>query len=210
MSRGTGLVALILMVAVVGTLGGGWALDHRIHGEGFCHSCHLPDGGPLHGPKMATTVAEPPQSLAGLHYHQPEEERLRCPDCHHGADWRERLIIMSHAARNTFQYFFGDFREPDEMRVPIPDHFCNRCHADVAKKAPFQSFHSSWGHGEMQVMDRVIGCTECHVVHDQKPAAGTSFMAREPTLEICRACHGRSLIWETVEIQLKRDLGLRP
>ena len=209
MNRRGGVILGLLGLLLAAVAGGGWTLNRAIHAEGFCVSCHLPDGSPLHGPKMATMVAEPPVTLAGLHFHQ-ERGRLRCPDCHHGADWRERLEIMSHAAANTFQYFFGDYREPTAMRVPIPDRFCNRCHADVADKAPFQSFHWSWGHGEMKVVDRVITCVECHTNHTRRPREGTSFMARDPTLELCRVCHGRSLIWETVEIQLERDLGLRP
>lgn len=203
-----GIVLGGVAVLAAGLAASGWTLNHTIHQEGFCVSCHLPDGGPLHGPKMAGMVAEPPVTLAGVHYHMAED-RLHCPDCHHGTDWRERLEIMGHAAHNTFRYFFTDYREPDQMLVPIPDQFCNRCHADVKDEAPFQSFHWSWGHGEMKVVDRVITCTECHVNHSLRPDGQTSFMAKEPTLELCRVCHGRSLIWETVEIQLERDLGIR-
>lgn len=201
---------LLLVVLALGVLTGGWTLNQRLHTEGFCDSCHLPDGSRLHGRKMDLMTARPPDSLAGAHFHGGPDERLRCPDCHHGTTPRETAVIMTEAALNTAHYFFGDYDEPEDLTVPIPDDFCHRCHQNLATTAPFGSFHSSWSHAELEVLDHRIHCPDCHRMHRPRPDEGGSFLHRAETLEQCDLCHGRAMNRESVVIGLERDLGLRP
>ncbi len=200
---------LLLVVLGLGVAGGGWTLNRQIHAEGFCDSCHLPDGDRLHGRKMDLMTATPPGSLAGAHFDTGPGERLHCPDCHHGTTPEETVVIMTDAALNTLRYYFADYGEPEHLKVPIPDRFCDRCHQDLATSVPFGSFHASWSHGELKVLDHEIHCTDCHRMHRPRPDTGDSFLHRDETLEQCDLCHGRAMNRESVVIGLERDLGLR-
>lgn len=61
--------------------------------DGFCVSCHLPSGKPLHQKKMEMMTSRESLSLAGVHF-QNKKSPLGCPECHHGTNLTERIEVF--------------------------------------------------------------------------------------------------------------------
>jgi nitrate/TMAO reductase-like tetraheme cytochrome c subunit len=114
---------------------------------------------------------------------------FRCIDCHGGTSPLGRLRVKLLAARDAFWYVVGDFEEPTEMRWPLWDEDCLKCHT-AFDESTVEAWRSPRFH-QLPVHNAALGvdCVECHRVH----AAGgnpTAFFLHAPSVRAqCVRCH---------------------
>lgn len=185
------LVILPFAAALAAPLGW-WASDRLEEDDAFCSACHLPSGAPLHEEKLADFRARPAISLAVAHAAAGNEARadgaFRCIDCHGGTGLAGRARVKLLSARDALVYVTGRFAEPEEMRWPLRDEDCRRCHtkfASAASEWEAPNFH------ELPVHNRElgVGCVECHLAHERGGLAERAFVHPRPVRAQCARCH---------------------
>ena len=154
----------------------------------FCFSCHL------HEEKFKRFTSVPFTDLSGPHH----AERVRCIDCHGGADVGMRLGVWSLAAVDTGKFLVGRYREPDHMRLPLRPKECTQCHSPILKHQPAltaeqeEALEGRAGNGyhEIRSHDAVrITCVQCHTAHTTDGNPKAQFIARTRVQPLCRKCH---------------------
>lgn len=149
----------------------GWMLSDAVErNNDFCNACHLPSGAILHEPIRRDFDGRPPMNLAARHAvvvraDLPDEDRMRCIDCHGGVGLLGRAEVKLLAARDTLVYLSGDFDEPSEMSQPLKDADCRQCHASFDETpSEFQRprFHELGVHNVSLGLD----CVQCHTSHE--------------------------------------------
>ena len=154
----------------------------------FCFGCHL------HEEKFKRFTSVPFTDLTGPHH----AERVRCIDCHGGADAVMRVRIWSLAAVDTAKFFFGDYREPDHMRLQLRSKECTQCHTPILKHTTAltaeqeEALEGRAGNGyhEIRSHDAVrITCVQCHTAHTTDGNPKAQFIARTRVQPLCRKCH---------------------
>ena len=171
----------------------GWAVtDHLERDNDFCISCHLTEDAPLHDAIRRDFDALEPASLAGLHGVADVEGRdaaaFRCIDCHGGASFVGRARVKVLAAKDAFWYAVGHFEEPTEMRWPLWDEDCGKCHAsfDTSRSQREQSrFHALGVHNVSLGVD----CVECHSSHEPGGNPDGYFLQVKSVRAQCARCH---------------------
>lgn len=148
---------------------------------GFCVSCHLDEGTPLHADKNRLFAQEPPVNLSGLH--RRKLKGFSCTGCHSGVSVGGKLNVALVEAKNTLRYFFGKYEEPKKLDLALmPDENCEGCHKEPAE-AP-DSFHGAKAH-------RPKVKTPCAVCHDghTRGRADYHFINEEKLRDACNHCH---------------------
>jgi predicted CXXCH cytochrome family protein len=154
----------------------------------FCFSCHL------HEQKFKRFTSVPFTDLTGPHH----AERVRCIDCHGGADPVMRLRVWSLAALDTGKFLLGRYHEPDHMRLQLRSKECTQCHTPIVKHAPAltaeqeEALEGRAGNAYHQIRshDAVrIPCVQCHTSHTTDGDPKAQFIARKRVEPICRKCH---------------------
>jgi predicted CXXCH cytochrome family protein len=154
----------------------------------FCFSCHL------HEEKFKRFTSVPFTDLSGPH----RAARVRCIDCHGGADVVMRLRVWSLAAVDTGKYLVGRYHEPDHMRLPLRPKECTQCHTPILKRQPAltaeqeealegrtgNAYHAIRSHDSIRT-----NCVQCHASHTTDGDAKAQFIARKRVEPICRECH---------------------
>ncbi len=135
-----------------------------------------------------------PLSLAAAHARAgvPESgarREFRCIDCHGGTSLRGRLRVKAVSVRDAFWYGVGRFEEPQQMRSPLWDEDCAKCHErfDEAGPAEWESprFHQLPVHNA----ELGVGCVECHQSHEAGGDPEAWFIAADHTRAQCARCH---------------------
>ena len=172
----------------------GWAVtDYLERDNDFCIACHLTEEVPLHDAIRLDFDAQAPASLAGLHGVAGVEGRahaaFRCIDCHGGASFVGRARVKALAAKDAFWYAMGHFEEPTEMRWPLWDEDCAKCHTsfDQKRSKPWQRarFHELGVHN----VSLGVGCVECHLSHEPGGNPDGYFLHAKPVRAQCARCH---------------------
>ena len=154
----------------------------------FCFACHL------HEQKFKRFTSVPFTDLTGPHH----GERVRCIDCHGGADVVMRLRVWSLAAVDTGKFLVGRYREPDHMRLQLRPKECTQCHTPILKRQPAltaeqeealegragNAYHAIRPHDAVRTT-----CVQCHTSHTTDGDPKAQFIARKRVEPICRECH---------------------
>jgi predicted CXXCH cytochrome family protein len=195
-----GVAGALLLAALFLT-----ALAAKERDNRFCVSCHL------HDEKFLRLTASEASDLAGLHYLKKAE--VGCIACHGGADPVMRAKVWAVAGFDTLRFLAGTYREPTDMRLPLRDAECRRCHTptlgrpvssspaataakpvdatdeSVAAEAETEgrggtSYHAIREHDTVR-----IACVRCHTSHTTDANAADKFLSRPRITTICRDCH---------------------
>jgi predicted CXXCH cytochrome family protein len=175
---GLGLVTSITFAGVIAK-----ERDNR-----FCFACHL------HEEKFKRFSSVPFTDLTGPHF----SERVRCIDCHGGADVVMRLRVWSLAALDTGKFLVGRYREPDRMTLELRPKECTQCHTPILKGQPAltaeqeealegragNAYHAIRPHDSVRT-----NCVRCHTSHTTDGDPRAQFIARTRVEPICRECH---------------------
>ena len=174
-------LALITSVAFAGLIAK--ERDNR-----FCFACHL------HEEKFKRFTSVPFTDLTGPH----RAERVRCIDCHGGADLVMRLRVWSLAAMDTGKFLVGRYHEPEHMRLPLRSKECTQCHTPILKRQPAltaeqeealegragNAYHAIRPHDAVRTT-----CVQCHPSHTTDGDPKAQFITRNRVEPICRECH---------------------
>ncbi len=187
--------AWLALVGVCLAAPAGFVVSDRLEARNdFCSSCHLEPGVPLHQAIRRDFDAAAAASLAAAHARAdvldagaPRE--FRCIDCHGGASLTGRLRVKLLAARDAFWYVVGHFEEPQEMRWPLWDEDCAKCHPDFDESEPAE--WESPGFHQLAVHNAELGvaCVECHRSHEADGDPAAHFIAASHVRSQCARCH---------------------
>lgn len=184
-----GIVVAALLFAGLGW----WWSDVLERDNDFCNACHLSVDAPLHIDIREDFDSRPPATLAGVHGFSTEVSRaastaVRCIDCHGGVGPLGRTRVKLLAARDAFVWLSGDFEEPAEMKHPLRDADCRKCHTGVRQSGDSESqekFHDLAVHN----VDLGVDCVECHTVHKGGTSAALFFLDADLVRTQCGRCH---------------------
>lgn len=110
--------------------------------------------------------------------------RVKCIDCHIGADRKDYLVIKALAAWDTGRWVVGAYTDPGILRYPLGDRTCLKCHPDGGENPRVEkAFHNASYH-----RDPRNGCSECHRSHLKAPAE-TRFLLQALAKPLCDQCH---------------------
>ncbi|MCC6643055.1 MAG: cytochrome c3 family protein [Deltaproteobacteria bacterium] len=172
----------------------GWLVTDRLESRNdFCNACHIEPGRPLHERIRHDFDARPPADLAAAHAHAGNRERddgaFRCIDCHGGVGLVGRARVKVLAAKDAFWWAAGRFEEPREMRWPLRDEDCTKCHgsfsapaADAGGAAPFHAI-------PIHNVDFEVRCVACHAAHETGVDPQAHFMDASRLRPLCARCH---------------------
>lgn len=166
--------------------------DHFEQENDFCNACHLTATQPLHEEIRRDFDARPAPSLAASHARAGNRARedgaFRCIDCHGGTGFLGRARVKVLAAKDAFWYVAGRFEEPREMRHPLWDEDCTKCHGrfDPAADAGPEPFHAVAVHN---ALDFAVRCVTCHGAHGADGNPETYFLAASRIRPQCARCH---------------------
>ncbi|MBI5177661.1 MAG: hypothetical protein HZA04_00195 [Nitrospinae bacterium] len=179
MSKTLAIVPVALLALAVGWIGVSGAVKER---PGFCVSCHLDAGTPLHAEKHRRFIQENPQDLAGYHRTKVPGE-FACSGCHDGRTIGTKARVVWAEVHNTFLYVFGKFEEPAIPNLALlPDENCEGCHAEMKKERG--RFHGFAAHRPRVT----VACIACHRAH----AAGNArrhYLDELKLAAVCAKCH---------------------
>ena len=190
------VLAAVVLAGLAGAVGGstGWFVTDALERDNdFCTTCHLTEGVPLHIDIRNEFDGSPPVNLAAVHGAVRVESRagddagFRCIDCHGGTGLMGRARVKVLAAKDAFWYVTGIFEEPHDMKWPLEEADCRKCHAGFETKAgewEAPAFHDITLHN----IDLGVGCVECHLVHRPGDAAHYSLDAQHTRTQ-CARCH---------------------
>jgi len=155
--------------------------DHLEQDNTFCTSCHLHEEKfrqfhPVQGQRLTLAAAH---NIDGA-------LNVKCIDCHIGATFTDKVIIKAIAARDTVAYLVGAFQEPDDLRHPLGNRTCLKCHTTGGRNPEDdKAFHHATYHFNMPLL-----CDQCHTVHPQANAS-TRFLRPQVVQPLCQECHAR-------------------
>lgn len=173
-------VGAALASGVVGFAAGAAITDRLEQDNRFCIACHRPEK-PLHGKVYESfyPVDGTLLTLAGTH-----NVRVKCIDCHIGADRKDYLIIKAMAAWDTGRWLVGAYKDPERLRYPLGDRTCLKCHPGGGQNPKLEkAFHNALYH-----RDPRNGCSDCHRSHLEAPAE-TRFLQSVIVKPLCDQCH---------------------
>ena len=180
-----GLVLFLILAPAAAALGLA-GVAHLASTEGFCTSCQLPSGRPLHELKAQLARPPPPRDMTAVHLQQ-HRAPMDCVGCHRGTGWRGRGVVLWGSLRNTLRYVFAGYREPESLGHPTEDAACVGCHGVAELASSAQRFH---GLRARQGLSALVTCTDCHLSHAQSPqGAGHAERLALAALAGCRRCH---------------------
>lgn len=191
-----GLVALGIVIA-----GGGFAFAaSQETRDSFCASCHSQPESTFYQRSIGAQAVD----LASFH----TAKSTRCIDCHSRAGLTGRLQAELLGARNAALWYTHSAVQPAQLRLPIQDPNCLKCHQDVTQQGfvPKESVTipgAAGGRGEEgrnnhwhQFMARwqaaapTAGtCVSCHSGHLTSGTAQSGFQDAQTTTSVCDACH---------------------
>jgi nitrate/TMAO reductase-like tetraheme cytochrome c subunit len=191
-----GLRGVVAWAAVVLGAVGWLATDRLEQDDDFCNACHLSADVPLHIDIRRDFDARPAASLAGRHGAAPaahrEDGALRCIDCHGGTGLVGRARVKALAAKDAFWYVVGHFEEPRQMRWPLWDDDCRKCHAAFDEDpAPAPSGSPRFHELPVHNADLGVGCVECHLTHAPGADPEAFFLHSGPVRAQCARCHSQ-------------------
>jgi predicted CXXCH cytochrome family protein len=167
-------------------------LSDRLEQENdFCNACHLTPAQPLHERIRHDFEARPAPNLASAHAAAGNDERpdgrFRCIDCHGGASVVGRVRVKALAAKDALVYLTGDFTEPEDMRWPLWDEDCSKCHArfEPTSGEGAEPFHAVPLHNT----DFEVRCVECHASHEAGGNAEAYHLDAARLKPLCARCH---------------------
>jgi hypothetical protein len=168
--------------AVLGFAAGAAITDRLEQDNRFCLACHRQEK-PLHWRIYASFYPEDGKlvTLAAAHN---VDARIKCIDCHIGADRKDYVIIKAIAAWDTARWLVGSYRDPEALRYPLGDRTCLKCHPGGGQNAEIEkAFHNAPYH-----RDPRNACSECHPSHPEAPAE-TRFLQAAVVKPRCDGCH---------------------
>ncbi|HVP30117.1 MAG TPA: hypothetical protein VMW35_13270 [Myxococcota bacterium] len=200
--RGRLFVALPVLAAALPLVAwAGWAISDRLEQRNeFCNSCHLPNGTPLHRDLRRDFDGVPHETLASVHGGAKVEARgdgpeaaFRCYDCHSGTGLVGRLRVKALAAKDALWYVAGRFEEPGEMRHPLRDADCRKCHATYPESERRAEGTGGWTRPFHAVAVHnaglEVGCVECHLAHERGGIPDAYFLQAKLLVDQCARCH---------------------
>lgn len=171
-----------MALGTVGFVAGAAITDRLEQDNSFCIACHRPEK-PLHAKVYATffPVDDKLIALAGAHN---ANGKVKCINCHIGADRKDYLIVKAMAAWDTARWLVGTYRDPETLRYPLGDRTCLKCHRDGGQNPKTKkAFHNAPYH-----RDPRNGCSDCHQSHLEAPAE-TRFLQSAIVKPLCDRCH---------------------
>lgn len=175
---GASIAALILFGLIIPVS----AMQLENHNS-FCASCHTEGEQTF----LDRSMAVKPVDLASIH---DIKGQARCIDCHTGPGIVGRYIGLTAGATDLISYFSGHYPQPAKLEEPWPDANCLKCHANIADKQDFNNhFHIFLPKWQAVDPKNAAHCVDCHASHDTTNDAGTAFINRKATLQVCDKCH---------------------
>ena len=132
---------------------------------------------------MKDFLGAPAASLVSAHH--GAKPGFRCIDCHGGASFANKLRVKALSARDAFFYVLGRFEEPREMRHPLWNEDCVKCHA-AYEPARDDAFHAIGVHN---LPEFAYDCVQCHQAHPTGRQKSLDYLERESLVAVCRNCH---------------------
>jgi len=175
-------VGAALAAGAVGFAAGAAITDRLEQDNRFCIACHRPEK-PLHAKVYGSfyPVEGKLITLAGAHN---ASARVKCIDCHIGADRKDYLIIKAMAAWDTGRCLVGAYKDPETLRYSLGDRTCLKCHPDGGQNPKKEkAFHNALYH-----RDPRNGCSDCHRSHLEAPTE-TRLLQRAIVKPRCDQCH---------------------
>lgn len=188
-------LASAVVVLVAGPLG--WVVTDRLEQRNdFCNACHLPNGAPLHAGLRRAFDAAPPVDLASAHAVAAREQGdapFRCFDCHQGTGFLGRAQVKLLAAKDAFWYLTGRFEEPTQMRYPLEDADCAKCHPSYPESEARAAGAEGWSRPFHAIAvhnaDFALSCVECHQAHERGGIPAAYFLRADALIKTCARCH---------------------
>ncbi len=143
----------------------------------FCVSCHLSPTQKLHQNKYDNFRDPLPKNMSALH-----RKEISCIGCHESRDFLRKSVQIFKESWNTLRYFFGTFREPEELSLNFVDDNCRECHAQLKS---MEMFHRAQAHGGKFL----VRCTECHPSHKTGGKKERYFIPLKNVRDQCILCH---------------------
>lgn len=178
------LISMLIISTFLGGLASIIALDRLEGNNKFCIACHLDENRSLHIDKFNEFIKNEPVNLAGLHVAKASGKEFKCINCHEGADIKARLKIKLLSSKDALVYLFGDPKEPNNLRIPLLDGDCLKCHHAYKPKNP-QDYHALLDHAR----GVPIKCIQCHISHKKGGMKELYFLDEKTVLPLCRKCH---------------------
>lgn len=172
---------LILLVGLVLSVSGMLYAAHLEGSDAFCASCHSqPETKYFQRTQQNKSV-----DLASFH----QTKVTHCIDCHSGPGVTGRLGAFLVGGRDLVAYLTHTDTQPAPLTVPIGDHNCLKCHADVTQTQSFnRHFHAFLP--QWQAADpNAATCVDCHTSHTTAGASSLMFLVDAPTTQVCQDCH---------------------
>ncbi len=183
---------LLLVMLLLG-VSSWWVSDVVERDNDFCNACHLSADIPLHIEIRKDFDLRPSSTLAGVHGSaatatRAEREAHRCIDCHGGVGFEGRARVKLLAAKDALVWLGGQFDEPGEMKHPLRDADCRKCHTgfrQYGEQEALEKFHGLMVHN----IDLGLDCVECHTVHDGGDDPELYFLDSGLVRSQCGRCH---------------------
>lgn len=172
----------LLMIVGLGTAVSSMLVGaHLEASDAFCASCHTQPESQY----FDRSQAQAPVDLASYH----RSQATNCIDCHSGSGLTGRLGAFMVGGHDLIAYMTHTDTQPAPLTVPIGDHNCLKCHADVVQTRSFdRHFHAFLP--QWQAADpNAATCVACHSGHTTSGAANVMYLIESPTTQVCQACH---------------------
>ncbi len=129
--------------------------------------------------------SSPSLDLATAHAHA--DEPVRCVGYHGGVGPVARPgVLYRLAVWDAVKWVSGRYSRPGQIRHPLPDINCGRCHEESAVEPGFKNhFHSMLHSAE----GPALRCVSCHLAHDASADARKVYIREPVVFPVCNACH---------------------
>lgn len=195
---------IVLVVVVIGgaalTVGGFvFAASMESH-DSFCASCHSQPESTYYGRSTAAQATD----LASFHTTQ----HTACIECHSGSGVTGRIAAELMGAYNATKWYTGSAVQPAQLKFPIGDANCLKCHATITSEGYVSKekitlpgnrrgreggeFGNHWHQRipEWQASAGKVGsCLSCHSAHTTGGTAQGGFLESTRVQGQCNACH---------------------
>jgi nitrate/TMAO reductase-like tetraheme cytochrome c subunit len=163
--RGTSIVLVIVVLAVIVMAGGGWGVLTYTAQPAFCNSCHI----------MNTRFVSWQRSA--------HSSAATCIECHSEPGTWEEIKAHLNGARYLYVMLTGEKSGP-LLRAEVSDASCLQCHPRTQLPEVIHThrvLHDTH-------LSRNVSCTDCHagLVH------GTLYGGQaRPPMQLCMDCHAQ-------------------
>ena len=181
--RWLAVIASLLVIGLLFTVGGSAAAIKLENRDSFCASCHTEPETQFYQRSLAAPV-----DLASAH----TAKDVDCIQCHSGPGTKGRLeAIASVAAPDLLHYYVTHkYHDPAIITVPIGDEHCLKCHGDVTVRTDMNNhFHAFLPEWQARAPKDAATCVDCHQGHVTDGLPNVGFLTQSTTEAVCQRCH---------------------